>query len=164
MTLTDAGALVALLDKNQPQNTRCRTDFASLSLPLLTTWPAFAEAMYLVHRVGGWPLQHNLWTYVEEGVLQLHAPTKAQQKRMQQLMAQYHDTPMDLADASLVISFAIFDVVLKLTTEAKYHGNIDSVKIRLSTKTSTLDGGYHRGHLLGLIIWYRFNDIISRLF
>jgi hypothetical protein len=64
----------------------------------------------------------------------------------------------------LVISFAIYDVVSNLTTEAKYHGNIDSVKMRLSTKTSTLDGGYHRGHLLDLIIWYRFDDIISRPF
>ena len=56
----------------------------------------------MVYRVGGWPLQRNLWAYVGEGVLQLHSPTEAEQKRMQQLMAQYHDTPMDLADASLV--------------------------------------------------------------
>ena len=37
MTLTDAGALVALVDKNQPQNASCRTTFAMLSLPLITT-------------------------------------------------------------------------------------------------------------------------------
>ena len=72
MTLTDAGALGALVDKNQPQRARGRATFATLALPLSTTWPAFTEAMYLVYRVGGWPLQRQLWGYVEEGVLQLH--------------------------------------------------------------------------------------------
>ena len=57
MTLTDVGALVALVDRNQPQNARCRETFAVLSLPLITTWPAFTEVMYLVYQLGGWPLQ-----------------------------------------------------------------------------------------------------------
>ena len=70
MTLTDVGALIALVDKNQPQNARCRTTFATLSLPLISTWPAFTEAMYLVYQIGGWPLQRNAWEYVEKGVLQ----------------------------------------------------------------------------------------------
>lgn len=86
MTLTDAGALVALVDKNQPHNLRCRTTFATLSLPLVTTWPALTEAMYLVSRIGGWPLQRNLWKYIEEGVLQIHLSNEAEQKRMRQLM------------------------------------------------------------------------------
>ena len=73
MTLTDAGALVALVDKNQPQNARCRATFAVLSLPLITTWPAFTEAMYLVYQIGGWPLQRNAWRYVEEGTIQIHS-------------------------------------------------------------------------------------------
>ena len=102
MTLTDAGALVALIDKNQPHNSRCRTTFATLSLPLVTTWPAFTEAMYLVYRIAGWALQHNLWQYIESGVLHIHFSNATEQQRMRQLMEQYHDTPMDLADASLV--------------------------------------------------------------
>ena len=102
MTLTDAGALVALVDKNQPQNARCRATFAVLSLPLITTWPAFTEVMYLFYQLGGWPLQRNVWSYVEEGMLQLHSSTDVEQERMRRLMEQYRDTPMDLADASLV--------------------------------------------------------------
>ena len=102
MTLTDAGALVALVDKNQPQNTRCRATFAVLSLLLMATWPAFTEAMYLVYQLGGWPLQRNVWRYVEEGTLQIHTSSVAEQERMRQLMEQYRDTPMDLADASPV--------------------------------------------------------------
>ena len=107
MTLTDAGALVALVDKNQPHNARCRATFARLSLPLITTWPAFTEAMYLVYQLGGWPLQHNLWSYVEEGILQIHTSSAAEQGRMRQIMEQYRDTPMHLADASLVATAGV---------------------------------------------------------
>jgi len=102
VTLSDAGALGALVDKNQPQNARCRATFAVLSLPLITTWPAFTEAMYFVYQIGGWPLQRTVWSYVEEGTRQIHSSTAAEQARMRQLMAQYRDTPMDLAHASLV--------------------------------------------------------------
>lgn len=104
MTLTDAGPLVALVDKDQPQNSRCRAAYATVSLPLLTTWPAFAEAMYLLSRIGGWPLQRSLWQFVEEDILVFHAPAPEQVRRMRVLMEQYRDRPMDMADASLVVA------------------------------------------------------------
>jgi predicted nucleic acid-binding protein len=102
VTLTDAGPLVALADSGQPQNARCRAIFKTLVLSLLTTWPAFAEAMYLLGRIGGWPLQRNLWRYVEEGTLVFHASSPEELLRMRALMEQYRDRPMDLADASPV--------------------------------------------------------------
>ncbi|HLV81252.1 MAG TPA: PIN domain-containing protein [Chthonomonadaceae bacterium] len=102
MTLTDAGVLVALVDKGQPQNPRCRAIYLTARLPLLTTWPAFAEAIYLLYRIGGWPLQRRLWQYVQEETLIFHASSTEEQLRMRELMEQYRDRPMDLADASLV--------------------------------------------------------------
>ena len=74
-----------------------------------------------VHRVGGWTLQQNLWTHVEEGVLRLHAPTEADQKRMRQLMAQYHDTPMDLADASLVVTAEVLNLTRIFTLDSDFY-------------------------------------------
>ena len=121
MTLTDAGALVALVDRNQPQSAQCRATFATLSLPLVTTWPAFAEAMYLVYRVGGWPLQRNLWEYIEEGMLQLHPSDEAEQKRMRRLMEQYSDTPMDLADASLVTTAEALNLTRIFTLDSDFY-------------------------------------------
>ena len=121
MTLTDAGALVALIDKNQPHNPRCRTTFATLSLPLVTTWPAFTEAMYLVYRIGGWPLQRNLWTYIEAGVLQLHLSDTAELHRMRQLMERYHDRPMDLADASLVATAETLNLTRIFTLDSDFY-------------------------------------------
>ena len=76
--------------------------FESLVLPMLTTWPAFTEAMHLLGRIGGWPLQRNLWQFVEDGTLVFHANSTDEQLRMRNLMEQYRDRPMDLADASLV--------------------------------------------------------------
>jgi predicted nucleic acid-binding protein len=58
--------------------------------------------MYLLGRYGGWPAQHELWSYVTDQILVLYFNDEDEQSRMQVLMEQYRDLPMDLADASLV--------------------------------------------------------------
>lgn len=103
MTLTDAGALVALLDADDPAHTDCVAAAGQLPAdPLLTTWVCFTEAMYLLGSVGGYRYQAALWELRTAGRLVLHDLTSAEADRMAALMAQYQDTPMDLADASLV--------------------------------------------------------------
>ena len=72
------------------------------SLPMVTTWPAFTEAMYLLGRAGGWPPQAALWGMLERGMLQIAELSDAAAMRMRGLMEQYRDLPMDVADASLV--------------------------------------------------------------
>jgi len=104
MTLTDAGALVALLDADDPYHTACVAAAQRLPAgPLLTTWVCFAEAMYLLGSVGGYRYQAALWSLRATGRVVLHDLTPAEADRMAVLMAQYQDTPMDLADASLVV-------------------------------------------------------------
>lgn len=102
MTLTDASALFALVDKSQAAHARCRAALATLSKPLLTPWTRFGEAMYFAYKSGGWPRQQLLWGLVKDELLRFHHPTDAEVERMQVLMEQYRDTPMDVADASLV--------------------------------------------------------------
>ncbi len=58
--------------------------------------------MDLAHRSGGWPLQNLLWRFVSEKALNLYDLGPVEIERMRVLMQQYRDTPMDLADASLV--------------------------------------------------------------
>jgi len=104
MTLTDAGALVALLDADDPYHTACVTAAQRLpSGPLLTPWVCCTEAMYLLGTVGGYRYQAALWNLRATGRVVLHELTPAEADRMAVLMAQYQDTPMDLADASLVV-------------------------------------------------------------
>jgi predicted nucleic acid-binding protein len=102
MILTDAGPLVALALIRDPEHRRCVQTLATLPPPLVTTWPAFTEAMYLIGRELGWNGQEALWRLVERGVLQLADISADAAVRMHALMEQYRDRPMDLADASLV--------------------------------------------------------------
>lgn len=103
MILTDTGPLVALLDIDDRHHQRCIAAIKRLpSEPMLTTWPCFTEAIYLLGAVGGYRYQANLWRLYTAGRLYLHAFSSAEIERMNKLMDTYQDTPMDLADASLV--------------------------------------------------------------
>jgi predicted nucleic acid-binding protein len=103
MTLCDAGPLFALVDPRQGDlHDRCKRALPSLPSPLITTWPSFTEAMYLAHRSGGWPMQNLLWKFVSNSALLLYDLGARETERIRVLMEQYQDTPMDLADASLV--------------------------------------------------------------
>jgi uncharacterized protein len=102
-TLVDAGSLVALIDQGQGEvHWACVATAKGLSGPLLTTWPCFTEAMYFLGDLKGWNGQETLWQFIARGALRVHPPTDSESKRMRALMEKYSDTPMDLADASLV--------------------------------------------------------------
>lgn len=102
MILTDAGPLVAIIVQRDPYHRRCVDVLGAVARPLITTWPAFTEAMYLVGRAGGWNGHAALWRLVERGTLQIVDISVDAATRMRALMEQYRDLPMDLADASLV--------------------------------------------------------------
>ena len=70
--------------------------------PMLTTWPCFTEAMYILGAVGGYRYQAGLWRFIEDGKLELHDLTDSELAKLNGLMKKYQDTPMDLADASLL--------------------------------------------------------------
>lgn len=58
--------------------------------------------MYLLGTYGGFTAQQQLWGYILDRVVLIHETSRAEQERMYTLMLRYQDTPMDLADASLV--------------------------------------------------------------
>jgi uncharacterized protein len=101
VTLTDAGPLVALVDADEADHRRCIDALAELSLPLLTTWPALTEAMYLLGE-NGWRGQEPLWRMVLRDDLVLATLSREASERSARLMERYSDRPMDLADATLV--------------------------------------------------------------
>ncbi len=102
MTLCDASPLIALINRDDINHNRCVNALSNLPAPLVTTWSCYTEAMYLLGRYGGWPAQQELWSYLTDQILVLHFNNSEEQTRMQALMAQCRDLPMDLADASLV--------------------------------------------------------------
>ncbi len=103
MILTDTGPLIALLDNRDNFHNICVETLESLPPePLLTTWPCFTETMHILGSVGGYRYQSVLWKLVEDMNLELHDLTLSEINKMNNLMGKYQDTPMDLADASLI--------------------------------------------------------------
>ena len=98
--LVDAGPLVALLDRGDAAHEACVGALKMLRDPLVTVWPAFTEAMYLLG--GSWAGQRALWSRLETEALALAPLDETDAPRMRELMEKYRDLPMDLADAALV--------------------------------------------------------------
>ena len=103
MILTDAGSLVALLDTRDSYHFDALDALSRLSgEPMLTTMACLTEAMYLLYKQGGYAYQARLWDLRATGQLSLHNSTDDEIDRMAALMEWYNDTPMSLADASLI--------------------------------------------------------------
>lgn len=98
--LVDAGPLVALIDRSDPHHSACVEALKSIRQPLVTVWPAFTEAMYLL--AFSWDGQRALWEMIETDTVLLATLDHQDAPRMKELMRRYHDLPMDLADAALV--------------------------------------------------------------
>ena len=122
MNLTDTGPLVALLDVDDKYHAVCVDALKGLPFgPLLTTWPCFTEAMYLLGEVGGYRYQAALWQLRVAGRLILYDLTRAEIDRMAVLMEQYRDTPMDLADASIIAVAESRSLRRVFTVDADFH-------------------------------------------
>jgi uncharacterized protein len=102
VTLTDAGPLIAIIDVDEPDHAVCLQALDQVEVPLVTTWPAFTEAIYLLGQAGGIRGQRALWRLVQTGRLVLADLSRSAVERSARLMDQYADRPMDLADATLV--------------------------------------------------------------
>lgn len=121
MTLTDAGPLIALIDAGEPDHAACVAALDDLRLPLVTTWPAFTEAMYLLVRAGGSPARRALWRLVETDRLSIADLSEQATRRTARLMDEYADRPMDLADASLVALAEERGLRRVFTLDADFH-------------------------------------------
>lgn len=102
MTLSDAGPLVALIDADEADHETCVLALRTLVLPLVTTWPAFTEAMYLLSRAGGFSGRQALWKLLLSKRLNIAELSRKALERSATLMEKHADRPMDLADATLV--------------------------------------------------------------
>lgn len=121
MTLCDTGPLVTLMNKGDSEHQRCVGIVNEIPTPLITTWPCLTEAMYLLGKRGGIVAQKELWEYFDAGVLTLHLNTEEERIRIRVLMNQYHDAPMDLADASLVAAAEVLNISQIFTLDKHFH-------------------------------------------
>ena len=100
MILADAGPLVAFVDADDQHHGKCVAAWKQLKEPLVTTWPALTEAMYLLADL---PIaQEALWEMFTRRAIEFLALDVRDVPRIQELMRKYRDLPMDLADAALI--------------------------------------------------------------
>jgi predicted nucleic acid-binding protein len=98
--LMDAGAILALLDRGNPEHARCAAVFREARLPLMTSGAVLAE----VFRVVGTDRKRveAVWGFLRSGAVVLGVIADAELAEVQGLMARYSEVPMDFADATLV--------------------------------------------------------------
>ena len=130
MILTDTGPLIALVDRGDKAHRICTDQLKVLTRPLLTTWPCVSEAMHLLNSVGGHFAQDVLWSYILDRLVAIHESDLVERTRMRELMSKYKDTPMDLADASLVAAAEVLGIRSIFTVDS------DFVVYRLQGKQS----------------------------
>jgi len=100
--LLDAGPLIAALNRRDPHHTRCAEALASFSGTLLTTGAVVTEAMYLL---GGLPDgAETLAEFLDDAQADIRdCFSPAQLRAAARVMKKYADTPMNFADATLVL-------------------------------------------------------------
>lgn len=98
--LLDTGALVATLHREDRDHARCAAVLEGFRGSLLTTEAVLTESMFLMARVAGGG-QACLDFFLRQGAI-LVPQSRESLVCSKQLMAHYHDLPMDFADATLV--------------------------------------------------------------
>ena len=104
MILCDTGLIVAALNVRDKNNAISLQALDDVAVQFLTTWPCLTEAMHIVRVQAGIGAQEKLLAQVVRRVYGLVSPTAEDAARACELMRQYADTPMDFADASLVVA------------------------------------------------------------
>lgn len=100
--LLDTGVIVALVNEADPDHQRCRDIWSRLRASIYTVEGVLVEAAHLLSRATGGS-DAALGLVMDAGAI-LIGPTQARLARARALMAKYHDTPMDLVDALLVVT------------------------------------------------------------
>ena len=122
MLIVDTGPLVALIDRRNPAlHAQCSAIVKRENGLLFTTVSCLTEAMYFLRGLCGWKGQAILWEYVRQSQLVVDAQIYPELARASRLMEQYKDTPMSLADASLVALAEQRKIYRILTIDSDFH-------------------------------------------
>lgn len=107
MILVDTGPLVALFDRRDTRHGRCRRILRAIREPLFTTVPVLTETFHMLSP--GSRGADRVRDFVAAGGLAVWFMDRAGLDRAFELMRQYADHPMDLADASLIVAAEALD-------------------------------------------------------
>lgn len=103
MIIVDTGAFLALFNQCDTYHATARQAFDRFSQPLITTYPVITETCYLLMKWVNQTAQQSFLKALCQSVFEIFQLERHHLGRMSQLMEQYADLPMDLADASLIV-------------------------------------------------------------
>jgi predicted nucleic acid-binding protein len=99
--LLDTGAWVALLDRREREHLRCVQVLQDFSGRLISTEAVLTETLWLLSGLHDGP--RRCAEFVHRGAVALVPISPKALRRAVDLMEQYHNIPMDFADATLVV-------------------------------------------------------------
>jgi predicted nucleic acid-binding protein len=117
LILIDTGPIVAFFDKDDRYHDLCVEILKEIREPFITTWPVLTECFYLLNF--SWEVQDSLWLFIQRGGVEIYPLEKDFLTRCRELMKQYRDLPMDLADATLVTLADILGISKIFTLDRK---------------------------------------------
>jgi predicted nucleic acid-binding protein len=103
MMLVDTSGLLAALSPDQRSHEACAEVLTKTKGPLFLSPFVLAEMDYLVSKVAGIPKELTLLREVEGGAYDLPSFELADIKRAREIIEQYSDLGIGLADASIVV-------------------------------------------------------------
>jgi uncharacterized protein len=99
--LVDSGPLIALFDRSDNHHVRVKAFLRAFKGVLLTSWPVLTEVCHLLDFSAQCQLDFLRW--VQRGGVTVEGLDHQALDEIIALMDKYHDRPMDLADASLLV-------------------------------------------------------------
>ena len=116
--LVDTGPLVAYLSEKEEHHEWAVDQFKHFAAPLLTCEAVLTEAAHIVRRYGFDP--SHVMGLVESGTVAVRFNLGTEAGALKQLLQQYQDTPMDLADACLVRMAEVYPSSRVLTLDRDF--------------------------------------------
>ncbi|EGV17947.1 type II toxin-antitoxin system VapC family toxin [Thiocapsa marina] len=103
MIIADTGFWLALANRRDRWHQAATAWLTQPTEGLITTWPVATETCHLLLSRVGEHAQQAFIHSLRDGAADLFAIDRSHLPRLAELMQQYSDLPMDLADASLVV-------------------------------------------------------------
>lgn len=120
MILLDTSGLLAALDESQRHHQECANLIGNAAPPLLLSPFVLAELDYLLMRHVGQHAQSALLDEVARGTYQLEPFTAVDIARAKEVVDQYADLKVGLADASIVVLAERHGVTEVLTLDERH--------------------------------------------
>jgi hypothetical protein len=103
MIIADTGFWLALANRADHHHAAAVRALEGLHEKLITTWPVMTETCHLLLARLGVKAELTFLRGLRDGSCTIFALGETHLPRIEELMEQYADRPMDLADASLVV-------------------------------------------------------------